>query len=129
MLNIAEPIWRWLARISFGAAILFICFLAFSSDPPDLTMQMSDKLNHALAFFVLAVMLDQTAARLHLWCAVILPLLIYGVFIEIVQGQLGYREMSWLDVGADACGILLYACGRRVIRDGIARMVSRDRYQ
>lgn len=123
MLQLAESTWRWSARTSFFSAILLISYLAFSSDPPDLTMSMSDKFNHALAFFVLAMVLDQAYAQLKMMWGVALPLIVYGLFIEIVQGQLGYREMSLLDVGADSIGIALYAICRGWVRNLLQRLV------
>lgn len=123
MLQLAESTWRWSARTSFFSAILLISYLAFSSDPPDLAMSMSDKFNHALAFFVLAMVLDQAYAQLKMMWGVALPLIVYGLFIEIVQGQLGYREMSLLDVGADSIGIALYAICRGWVRNLLQRLV------
>lgn len=123
MLQLAESTWRWLARTALFSAILLISFLAFSSDPPDLTMSMSDKFNHALAFFVLAMVLDQAYAQLKMVWGVALPLIGYGLIIEIVQGQLGYREMSLLDVGADSIGIALYAISRAWVCDKLRRII------
>lgn len=123
MLQLAESTWRWLARTAFFSAIALISYLAFSSDPPDLTMSMSDKFNHALAFFVLALVLDQAYAHLNIVWGVALPLVAYGLFIEVVQGQLGYREMSLLDVGADSVGITLYAISRAWVRHQVKRIV------
>lgn len=123
MLQFSETTWRWLARAVFVSAILMISFLAFSSDPPDLTMNMSDKFNHALAFLVLALVLDQAFTRLHVLWGLALPLIAYGFFIEVVQGLLGYREMSLLDVGADSVGIAIYAVWRSGIRTTLQRIV------
>lgn len=123
MLHLSESIWRWLARTAFFSAIVLISFLAFSSDPPDLTMSMSDKFNHALAFFVLALVLDQAYAHMNIVWGVAFPLIAYGFIIEVVQGQLGYREMSLLDVGADSIGIALYAISRGWVRQQLQRIV------
>lgn len=124
MLHFSERRWRWMARIVFVMAIAVISSLAFSSDPPDLTMHLSDKANHALAFLVLTAVLDQTGARMPVLRALVLPLVAYGVFIELVQGQLGYREMSLLDVAADSLGITLYLIVRSWIRKMVARLVA-----
>lgn len=124
MLSIPVVQWRWMARLAFAAAIVVISCLAFSSDPPEVTTRVSDKLNHLLAFFVLTFVLDQTAQRLSVLRSLVLPLLAYGVFIETVQGQLGYRELSWLDVVADAAGIFLYAAFRARWQNMLGRIVS-----
>lgn len=112
MISISLIHWRRLSRIAFASAIVLISYLAFSSDPPQVATRLSDKLNHTLAFFTLAYILDQTAQRLPVVRGLVLPLFAYGVFVEAVQGQLGYREMSWLDVGADCVGIFLYLAFR-----------------
>lgn len=115
--------WRWLARVAFFIAIVVISVLAFSSQLPEITTRLSDKINHALAFFTLALLLDQTAHRIPLLRGLILPLLGYGFFIELVQGQLGYREMSLLDVGADSVGLLLYVSLQSSFRRLLDRLV------
>lgn len=124
MISISLVRWRWLSRVAFAAAIVVISCLAFSSDPPELTTRMSDKFNHVLAFFGLALILDQTAHRLPVLRGLVLPLLAYGIFIEVVQGQLGYRELSWLDVGADVLGVFLYLSFRAQWQRALAFLVT-----
>lgn len=123
MLHLSESTWRWLARTAFFSAIVLISFLAFSSDPLDFKMSMGDKITHALAFFVLAMVLDQAYAQLNMVWGIAFPLVVYGLVIEIVQGQLGYREMSMLDVGADSIGVALYAISRGWICKQLQRIV------
>lgn len=124
MLDVSTSSWRWLARTGLFFALVVISTLAFSSNPPELTIQLGDKFNHALAFFVLAALLDQAGSRLQLLPGIVLPLLGYGLFIEVVQGQLGYREMSLLDVVADGGGLVLYAVTRARVQRGIMRCVT-----
>lgn len=124
MLEMSHQRWRWLARCIFALAIVVISALAFSSHPPEITTRISDKANHLMAFFVLAVALDQTAARLSLLRGIVLPLLAYGMVIELVQGQLGYREMSLLDVAADSTGIALYSAAREWMRRLVLKVVT-----
>jgi VanZ family protein len=108
MIAIPSTWWRWLARIAFTLTLAVVSGLAFTSSSPEISSWFSDKFNHALAFFVLALLLEQTREAMPFWRGLILPLVAYGLLIEIVQGQLGYREMSLLDVAADCIGLLIY---------------------
>lgn len=87
-------------------------------------MNLSDKCNHGLAFFVLTGLLDQALPKLSFWLGKALPLVAYGLFIEVVQGQLGYREMSWLDVMADSAGIIVFFAARYPLQKLLDRVVS-----
>jgi len=63
-----------------------------------------DKANHALAFAVLAALgLAAYPAR----AARVLPgLLALGALIELLQSLTGYRAAEWLDLAADAAGLV-----------------------
>ncbi len=74
-----------------------------------------DKVNHALAFAVLAVLGGCSYPRRT--AQVLLGLLAYGGIIELLQGLTGYRSAEWLDLAADAVGLsfgwaLMRASGR-----------------
>jgi VanZ family protein len=64
-----------------------------------------DKANHVLAFAVLAVL--GCRAYLQRDLRVLAFLLGYGCLIELLQGLTGYRSAEWLDVAADAIGLLV----------------------
>ena len=64
-----------------------------------------DKANHALAFFVLGVL--GALAYPGRLTRVLAGLLAYGALIEVLQGLTGWRDAEWLDVVADAVGLLL----------------------
>lgn len=119
-----EVQWRWWMRTAFLLTLIVICVLAFSPHPPEITTKISDKINHTSAFFALSLLLDQTRARLPYWKGIVPWLIGYGIFIELVQGQLGYREMSVLDVCADSVGIALYGLLRQPVLRTILRLVS-----
>lgn len=121
MIAIPSTWWRWLARIAFTLTLVVVSALAFTSSSPEISSWFSDKFNHALAFLVLALLLDQTQDKMPFWRGLILPLVAYGLFIEIVQGQLGYREMSLLDVGADCTGLLIYA----LLQESIKKVIGK----
>ncbi len=67
----------------------------------------SDKLAHALIFFVLSFLLSHwLQSRYGLWSIVALAL--FGLLIEVIQYYLPWRSFSWRDWFADIFGILLY---------------------
>jgi VanZ family protein len=98
--------WRWALLLLAGAVAL----LALTPVPPRQMDLGWDKLNHAVAFAVLAVCAvfgwrSSRAARL----AVLLALLAYGGAIELLQRLVPNRSAEWNDLGADAIGIGLGA--------------------
>ena len=68
----------------------------------------NDKLGHALAFYILAVMADFSFPRKGFNLCKIIPLFGYGVLIETIQYFIPFRTFSWLDMVADAAGLLFY---------------------
>lgn len=103
----AEYLRRQLWRLALGVCVLAVAVLSFAHlDAPPLTH--SDKLNHILAFAVLAWLAHGAYPQRRLAVARWGLLLGYGLSIELIQSFLPYREASWLDVAADAVGILCY---------------------
>ena len=98
---------RQLYQAAFIVFLFIISIFAFlpQSEAPDGTGW--DKANHLLAFFVLQALFYQSWPQVRLfYCAV--GLVIYGVLIELVQGQLPDRDASWLDIVANTSGIAIY---------------------
>ena len=105
-----------LPRLALAGCLVGITVLAFAplaSDPGT----GNDKLNHLLAFGVLAALVDRSFPSQEpgqgwgKWAS----LLGYGLFIEVVQSFLPYREASGWDLLADGAGIGLYVVvARRV---------------
>ncbi len=108
-------------RALFFAAVLGVCWLAFSPNPPAAADLGWDKLNHVSAFAVLTFCAGRGFPRRGRFSAgVPLALLALGVFIELVQSQIPNRSAEAADVLADAVGIaaglLLAAAWRRFQR-------------
>ena len=94
-------------------SIALLAFAPLSADPGT----GSDKLNHLLAFGVLAALADGSfpgagpGQGWGKWAS----LVGYGLFIEVVQFFLPYRDASGWDLMADGAGIFLYVLGMRLV--------------
>lgn len=65
-----------------------------------------DKWLHGVTFLVLSVWFSGMVHARAYW-RVGVGLLIFGLLIELCQRAVNYRSAEWLDVGADAAGIIL----------------------
>lgn len=70
--------------------------------------QVNDKLGHILAYFSLALLADAAFPGSGFGWRKWLPLMLYGLLIEIIQHQLPYRQFSLLDLLANGGGLVLY---------------------
>jgi VanZ family protein len=90
---------------AFLACVLAVLMLALVPAPPPMLTTGWDKSNHLLAFVVMtwlgSKVFPQRLATL------LLSLLVYGALIEILQSFTATRSAEWLDLFADALGILL----------------------
>ena len=104
-------------KICFYFALLSIFVLAVmpkAEELPDVT-KISDKLNHLVAFVVLALLIDWAYPQKRLsWKVALLSG--YGLFIECVQYFLPYREFSLLDLAVDVAGVGAYFLTTRQLR-------------
>jgi hypothetical protein len=87
------------------AAVIATLSLMPSSELPD--VKLSDKIEHAMAFLVLAFWFGSVVVRRnYLWLA--LALLAFGGMIELAQGWMTLgRQSDPLDLRADGVGIML----------------------
>ena len=65
-----------------------------------------DKWFHGVTFLVLSVWFTGLYRRRSYW-KIGIGLLLFGLIIEACQRIVSYRTAEWLDVGADAVGIIL----------------------
>jgi VanZ family protein len=98
----------FLFRILLTAALVSISILATTSSEIPLIENISDKVNHLVAFFVLALLVDFSWPESGFLAPKILSLLGYGLAIEIVQYFFPARSFSILDLAVDAAGLFLY---------------------
>jgi len=97
-------------------ALAIISYLAFTPEEYSLVESSNDKLDHFAAFFVLALLADFSfPARAYQWPK-FLPLLFYGLLIEIIQHFLPYRSFSWFDFLTDCIGLLCYGFSQPLLR-------------
>ena len=66
----------------------------------------ADKWLHGITFLALTLWFAGLVAR-HAWGRMALGLLLFGLLIEACQLFVSYRMADWIDLGADAIGILL----------------------
>lgn len=83
-------------------------------DFPD-SIALSDKVKHIIVFWGFAVLIDMTSSRHPFWLWKAIPLVFYGLIIEILQYFSADRTFSLLDWVADIFGILLYFIGKVII--------------
>ena len=96
-------------RILFYIATAVVFFLALSpSGQLDMDIRNGDKILHALAFFVLSLLLNRASSTIQHRIRNMLALLLFGGAIEVAQSFTAYRNASFNDLLADLVGILLF---------------------
>lgn len=103
------PLWRALVAVQVAG----VCWLAFDPQPPPATDTLNDKVNHALAFAVMAFSSRLGWPPAAPWQPA-LALIGFGVFIEVVQTFIPGRSGEWPDLVADALGIALGLVAHRL---------------
>ena len=95
--------------IAFWLAAAFAFVMATLPQPPTLPGQPSDKVQHAIAFSVLAG-LAFTAWPWKRWLLIVVGLSAFGALIEIVQIIPAlHRDSDWIDWLADSAAVLIVA--------------------
>ncbi|MCI4625546.1 MAG: VanZ family protein [Candidatus Magnetoovum sp. WYHC-5] len=96
-------------KVAFYVAVAVIFFFSVIPDTDFLPEVFSiwDKLNHLVAFFVLAFLIDVAYKNME-GLYKILVLLGYGFFIECVQALLPTRFFSFADMFFNLIGLSLY---------------------
>ncbi|MBI5026114.1 MAG: VanZ family protein [Nitrospirae bacterium] len=96
-------------KILFYTALIVIFILAVVPNYnylPDV-FSISDLLNHFMAFFMLSILFDSAYRSLRPMNKMII-LFSYGLFIEIVQYFVPYRDFSFIDLSIDGLAVSLY---------------------
>lgn len=95
-------------RVALLTAVAAIMYLATTRLDFPATVEVNDKLNHILAFYVLALLLDFSFPERRFDFSKVAALLSYGLFIECVQYFLPDRTFSLFDLAGDAIGLMAY---------------------
>lgn len=98
--------YRHFFRLLLVCVIFMICWLAFSKPSVQIVSLGYDKLNHLIAFATLALLFDYSFPLRTK--ALIVTLLGFGVFIELIQATIPGRDISGWDILADLIGITCY---------------------
>ncbi len=91
---------------SCGGIILVLSLLPTTASIPDTGW---DKSNHVLAFFVLTIL--GCRAYPNRIAVVLLGAILYGGLIEVLQFLTPHRSAEWMDLIADAVGVLVGRVG------------------
>ena len=101
-----------IAKFLLLLAIPLILWLALMAKPPAVGFFSLDKLNHFGAFFLLAALTDYAFLQANVIWQKMTTLLCFGLSIEVMQHGVGYRYFEWLDLIADAAGLLCFLAVR-----------------
>ena len=93
-----------LASVAILIAIWILSFLPASAMP---SVPGTDKLHHALAYFVCMFSWAQWFTRPVPRLKLALVFIVMGALIECLQGLTSYRSFEWLDMAADTVGVTL----------------------
>ena len=114
------------ARVMLLIVVALILWLALTPNPPPAGGLFDlDKVNHIIAFFVLAGLMEYAFPNLAGWAIKLLPLVAFGLAIEMLQFWIGYRYFEWMDLVADGVGLLLFWIVRGKIRAAVDPMIQR----
>ena len=114
----------WLARAGFLACSAVILWLALDRQPLIPAFYDLDKLNHVFAFVNLALLLDYSYPFTERFWLKWLPLLCFGIAIELLQFMSGYRYFEWGDIFADATGLVVYLLIRPRFRSALDKRLG-----
>ena len=95
-------------RLALLAALAVVTLLATTQMNYPVVENMNDKANHILAFYVLGFLADFSFPRKNFGFTKVLPLLGFGLLIEVIQYFLPYRSFSLYDLVADTAGLAVY---------------------
>jgi len=96
-------------RVLLCLTMIIVTFLATTALEFTVIPSAYDKINHFVAFLVLALLLDFSFPNSRFNMVKIVSLITYGISLEIVQYFLPHRMFSLFDIGADSLGLLAYA--------------------
>ena len=95
-------------RVMLCITFLIVTYLATTALEFTVVSSIDDKINHFVAFFVLALLLDFSFPNFNFNRLKIILLITYGFSLEMIQHFLPHRMFSLFDVAADIVGLASY---------------------
>jgi VanZ family protein len=103
-------------KILFLITSFIILLLATIPKTPLVDYVYADKIQHAFAFFTLSLLLNRASCTMGARFRNMGSLLLFGIFIEIVQRYTPGRTSSVYDVLADLAGIILFQISYTILK-------------
>lgn len=97
-----------LFRVFFVTLLITVLILSTLPIRHSIGFAINDKVAHFAVFYMCALLLDFSFPESQFDWKKALPLLLYGLLIEVIQLHLSYRHFSLFDLFADAGGLLVY---------------------
>ncbi len=95
-------------RVLLCFTLVIVTYLATTALEFTVVSSIYDKINHFVAFFVLALLLDFSFPNFNFNMFKIILLITYGFSLEMIQHFLPHRMFSLIDVLADIVGLAGY---------------------
>ncbi|WP_152554040.1 VanZ family protein [Endozoicomonas elysicola] len=104
-------------RFLFFSLLTFVLVMSLIPGEADPSGFINDKVKHVLVFFMLTFVMEMLAYPSEKW-GIRKPfwLMMFGVLIEVLQGQSGYRDFSLGDMVADGVGVVLFYAGLKSLQ-------------
>ena len=96
-----------LLKLWYALGVLMLMAVAFVSLMPAPDIGVGDKVSHLVTYFLLAGWFGLLACNPGMLALSLVGLIAYGMIIEVLQAQTGYRFAEWGDVLANTAGCLL----------------------
>ena len=103
-------------RISFWLCLALTSYLSLMPQGELPPINVWDKLSHSIAFAAIALSAALGWPQRDYFRSVLIPLLAFGIMIEVAQLFIPGRQFSLLDIVADAVGILVVWGGMTLLR-------------
>jgi len=110
--------WRAIWMVIGWAMVAGIVWLSLTPSPPNLDFALSDKVGHFVGYGTLTLWFCQLYGSRRERLAFAAGFVVMGVAIEFIQGATGYRDFEFLDMLANAAGVLLGWAAARLVGVG-----------
>jgi len=98
---------RWIGLgLGWGWAATIV-WLSLTPSPPQVDVQLGDKLGHFAAYGLLMLWFSLLYPRRGAQALYAFSFIIMGIGLEFLQGWLGYRTYDLMDMAANTVGVLL----------------------